>query len=187
MSSRGAAQLWVRLRADDPEAVSALAVARTMDDGRGAPVSLRRFRLVELRGPLPPRAELEALLARSIQFYNPQKEAVRLRLAAGEPAPLEAGERAVLVVERGAVRRPAAERWWAAVTGRAVEVREGVVWALRFAPGTAAARAAARLAVLRDRRRGLLCNPHAEAHRLAGEAVPMPWLTLTRAARGGKP
>lgn len=178
----GLAQVWVRLRADDPAAVSALAVARTMDAGE-APVSVRRFRLLEVCGTLPPRAEVESLLARSIQFYNPQKEEARVRLAPEEGAPLAAGERAVLVVERGGARRRAAERWWAAQTGSAAEVREGVVWALRFAPGVAAARATGRLAVLRDRRRGLFCNPHAEEHRMAGSAVPLPW--LTRARRGG--
>lgn len=186
MSAPRLAQVWVRLRADDPEAVSALAVARGMDGGRDAPVSVRRFRLMELRGALPPRAELEALLARSIQFYNPQKEAAALRLGTEEAAPLEAGERAVLVIERGGARRRAAERWWAAVTGGKVEVREGVVWALAFAPGTGAARAAARLAVLRDRRRGLFCNPHAEEHRLAGAAVPLPWLTRARGGPGAE-
>lgn len=188
MSHRGAAraQLWVRLRSDDPEAVSALATARTLEAGADAPESVRRFRLVELRGALPPRAELEALLGRSIQFYNPQKEGVVLRLGEREAAPLAPGERAVLVVERGGARHPAAERWWATVTGRAVEVREGVVWVLRFPPGTEAARAAARLAVVRDRRRGLFCNPHAERHRLAGAAVPFPWLSPARGGRRGE-
>lgn len=182
--SAGRAQLWVRLRADDPEAVSALAVARTMDGGEGAPASVRRFRLLELRGVLPPRGELEGLLGRSIQFYNPQKESAALRLAAADAAPLEPGERAVLVIERGGVRRRAAERWWRAATGHAVEVREGVVWALRFPPGTDGARAAARLAVVRDRRRGLFCNPHAERHRLAGATAPFPWLSRARGGQG---
>ncbi len=183
-AGRGVAQVWVRVRADDPEAVSALTVARTLGEGREPPVAMRRFRLLELRGALPPRGEVERLLARSIQFYNPQKEVVLVRLDAAEAVPLEAGEQAVLVVERGGARRRAAERWWAAVSGRRVEVREGVVWALRFAPGVAAGAAAARLAVLRDRRRGLLCNPHAEEHRIAGAAVPLPWLTRARAAGG---
>jgi hypothetical protein len=182
----GLAQVWVRLRSGDPEAVSALTVARAMDDGRGAPESVRRFRLMELRGALPSRTGLEGLLARSIQFYNPQKEKVLLRLGPDEAAPLEAGERAVLVVERGGARRAAAERWWVAGTGHAVEVREGVVWALRFAPGVDAARAASLLAVVRDRRHGLFCNPHAEEHRLAGGAAPFPWLTRERRERGGE-
>jgi hypothetical protein len=186
-SGKGLAQVWVRLRSDDPEAVSALAVARTMDGGREAPVSVRRFRVLELRGTLPPRTELEGLLGRSIQFYNPQKELAVLRLGREEAVPLEAGERAVLVYERGGARRPAAERWWAAGSGRAVEVREGVVWALRFAPGVGAARATMRLAVVRDRRHGLFCNPHAEERRVAGAAVPFPWLTRTARARRGEP
>ena len=173
------AQLWVWVRTDDPEAVSALGVARALRGGE-ALMGLRRFRLVELRGPLPARGELEALLARSIQFYNPQKEATRLRLRAAEGTPLEAGERAVRVVERDGARRRAAERWWAAQTGQEVEVREGVVWALRFAPG--AEGAAEELAVLRERGRGLLCNPHAEEHRVAAGRVPVPWLT---GGRGG--
>jgi hypothetical protein len=170
------AQAWVRLRADDPAAVSALAVARrALGAGRGLE-SLRRFRLFELRGRLPARAALEELLHGSSLFYNPHKEDPFVRTTAAGPTPLEAGEQAVLVFERGDERRTAAERWWRQATGEAVEVREGVAWALRFEPGVDAAAAAAELAVLRDRAHGLLCNPNAQEHRLAGTEVPLPWL-----------
>jgi hypothetical protein len=171
------AQAWVRLRADDPAAVSALMVARRSLAAGPTLASLRRFRLFELNGPLPVREELAELLHRSSQFYNPHKEECRVRANAAEPAPVEADEQVVLVFDRGLVRRTAAERWWSQVTGGPVEVREGVVWALRFKPGMAAAAQAADLAVLRDQAHGLLCNPHAQEHRLAGAEVPLPWLT----------
>lgn len=178
-------QAWIRLRADDPAAVSALTVARrSLAAGRGLE-SLRRFRLFELRGKLPARAELEDLLHRSSQFYNPHKEECVVREGPGEPAPVQADERIVLVFDRGGERRAAAERWWAHVTGEPIEVREGVVWALRFAPGVDAAAAAADLAVLRGQAHGLLCNPHAQEHRLSGAEVALPWLTPDPAPERG--
>ncbi len=170
-------QAWIRLRADDPAVVSALTVARgSLAAGRGLE-SVRRFRLFELRGKLPSRAEVEDLLHRSSQFYNPHKEECVVRWGSAESAPVESDERAVLVFDRGGERRVAAERWWVHVTGEPIEVREGVVWALRFAPGVDAAAAAADLAVLRGRAHGLLCNPHAQEHRLSGAEVALPWLT----------
>jgi hypothetical protein len=180
---RSVLQAWVLLKADDPAAVSALTVARrALAAGRGL-TSLRRFRLFELSGRLPPRPEVEELLHRSIQFYNPHKEACIVRAGQEDPAPAEPGEQLVLVFDRGGERRVAAERWWSHVTGEAVEVREGVVWALRFAPGVEAPAAAAELAVLRDQARGLLCNPHAQEHRLAEAGPPLPWLGPVRAPR----
>lgn len=171
------AQAWIWLRADDPAAVSALTVARrSLAAGRGL-ASLRRFRLFELRGKLPPRAELEELLHRSSQFFNPHKEECLVRTRVGEATPVEAGEQAVLVFDRGGERRPCAERWWRQVAGATVEVREGVAWALRFEPGVDAAAAALDLAVLRDQAHGLLCNPHAQEHRVSGAKLPLRWLT----------
>jgi len=29
--------------------------------------------------------------------------------------------------------------------------------------------------VVRDRRHGLLCNPHAQDHRIAAGTIPLPW------------
>jgi hypothetical protein len=95
-------------------------------------------------------------------------------LAVDEPAPLRAGERAVLVVEREDARRSAAERWWGHETGETVEVREGAAWAVTFDDG--GADALMDLALVRGRRHGLLCNPHSQDCRVAGEAVPLPWL-----------
>jgi len=168
-------QAWIVLRADDPEAVSALGAARAwLDSGRGL-ASLRRLRLFELQGRLPGRDELETLLHRSTQFYNPAKESCVLRFEPADPTPAGPGEEALLVWERGGERRPAAERWWHHETGQRIEVREGVAWLLRSGnPGQTHADAAS-LAVLRDRRHGLLCNPHAQEHRAAGATVPMPW------------
>lgn len=156
------AHAWVALRAEDPEAASAYAVAREHLGAAEALVGLRRYRVFELRGALPERAALEDLLHRSTQFYNPSKERCFVRLDSRAAAPVEAAEGVALVVERGGDRRPAAERWWRHETGGRIEVREGVAWVMRFGPGTDTAARAAELAVARDRSTGLFCNPHAQ-------------------------
>ena len=174
------AQAWVELVTADPAAVSALAVARAHLPAGRTLKSLRRVRLFELWGALPGREQIEALLHRSIQFYDPHKERCAVRLAPGEGAPLAAGERAVLVFDRGEERRSGAERWWRHETGKAIEVREGVAWVLGFEPSVRdAAAVVEELTVLRDRRHGLLCNPHAQEHRLAAAEIPLPWMTAT--------
>ena len=58
----GCVQAWIELRSDDPEAVSALAVARARVGGGQALLGLRRLRLFELSGTLPATAEIEDLL-----------------------------------------------------------------------------------------------------------------------------
>ena len=169
------AQAWIELVSDDPEAVSALAVARAhLPGGRGLK-GLRRLRVFEIRGALPPRDQLESLLHRSTQFYNPHKERCALRLAETESPPLSPGERAVVVVDREGARRGAAERWWQHETGSAVEVREGTAWALEFEEE--GGEAVDDLALVRGRRHGLLCNPHSQHCRVAGKRVPVPWLS----------
>ena len=71
----------------------------------------------------------------------------------------------------------AAERWWRHETGKDIEVREGVAWVMAFEGlETDPAGAAADLAVVRDRRHGLLCNPHAQEHRVAAGTIPLPWM-----------
>ena len=178
-SARGAgstAQAWVELNAEDPEAVSAQAVARErLPAGRGLQ-RVRRLRLIELTGALPDRAELEALLRRSTRFYNPHKERCTVRLAFPEPAPVEAGDQLVRVTARGEGRAGAAERWWRHETGAGIEVREGVVWVLTFESGAPAPERAAELAWARERRTGLFCNPHSQACRTSGAEPPIPWL-----------
>ena len=58
-------QVYVELRAEDPEATSALAVARArLEAGRGLR-SLRRVRVFELYGALPDRSQVDDLLAPS--------------------------------------------------------------------------------------------------------------------------
>ncbi len=172
------AQAWVELTTADPEAVSALAVARAHLAAGRALRSLRRMRLLELSGPLPPRAGIETLLHRSIQFYNPHKERCLVRTTVADPVPLAGDERVVLVFDRGEERRGGAERWWCHETGHDVQVREGVAWMLAFEPGQRdAAAAVEELVVLRDRRHGLLCNPHAQEYRIAGAEIPLPWVT----------
>jgi hypothetical protein len=176
------AQAWVELNAEDPEAVSAHAVARErLEAGRGL-AGVRRLRLIELSGALPGRAELEALLRRSTRFYNPHKERCSLRLAASERAPVEAGDQLVRVIERGAGRAAAAERWWRHETGSRIEVREGIVWVLTFESGVPAGERAAELAWARERRRGLFCNPHSQDGLTSGAEPPIPWLEETAAA-----
>jgi hypothetical protein len=175
------AQAWVELLTEDPEAVSALTTARAHLPAARSLRGLRRVRLFELEGSLPGRGAIEALLHRSIQFYNPHKERCRVRLKPEDPTPLAAGEWAVLVYDRGETRREGAERWWRHETGKVIEVREGVVWMLAFEPAVGDTAAAVQdLAVLRDRRHGLLCNPHAQEHRWASQAIPVPWLEASR-------
>jgi len=170
-------QVWIELKADDPEAVSALAVARSrLSEGRRL-AGLRRARVFELSGALPAREAIEDLLHRSTWFYNPHKERCAVRVSAREAVPAEAVEQVVLVVERGGERRAAAERWWLHETGQLVEVREAVAWRLKFEMGEDAPARAAELAVLSGRRHGLLCNPNAQDHAVAAAGrVPLPWI-----------
>jgi hypothetical protein len=167
-SRRRVVQVWVEPISDDPEAISASMVARAQLPAAGGVTALRRVRLFELDGVAP-------LLHRSTQFYNPHKERCHVRADAGEPPPLEPGEHAVLVWERDGERRPAAERWWTHETGSAIAVREGVAWIARLEPGADAGRALDALVVVRDRRHGLLCNPHAQGYRSGEGGVPLPW------------
>ena len=170
-------QCFIELRAEDPEAVSAFEVARARLAAGSRLRSVRRVRVFELSGVLPPRAEAEDLLHRSTRFYNPVKERCTLRASASEPAPFLPDEALVLVIDRGLERRTAAERWWKHETGAKVEVREGLAWALTFEPGADAARAATALAAVEDRATGLLCNPHFQDWRPGdGAAPPWPWL-----------
>lgn len=180
------AQAFIEMRASDPEATSALAVAqRHLEAGRSL-AGLRRMRVFELSGSLPPRAALEELLHRSTQFYNPSKERCAVRAVASDPAPGSAEEQFVLVFERGGERRAAAERWWRHETGARIEVREGVAWAMTFAPGTDSAAAAQALTVTLDRAHGLLCNPNFQEWRPATDAgaPPLPWLATKPITRG---
>jgi hypothetical protein len=173
----GGAQAWVVLATLDPEATSALAVGRThLAAGKGLR-RITRMRVYELEGMLPERTALEALLHRSTQFYNPHKERCVVRASARDPAPVPDGAHVVLVSERGGERREAAERWWTHETGKRVEVREAVAWVLEFEPGVPADEHTRELAVLRDRRHGLLCNPHSQDHRIAAADIPLPWMT----------
>src|SRR5262245_54047800 len=172
-----AAQAWIELLATDPEATSALATARAHLPGGRDIRSLRRLRLIEITGALPSPEAIGELLHRSIQFYNPRKERCTVRASQADAPPLRPGESAVLVVERGATRRPAAERWWRHETGEVVQVREGLAWAVAFADDAASEDSRVEeLAVVRDRRHGLLCNPQSQDHRVAGAAVPLPWI-----------
>jgi hypothetical protein len=174
-------QAYVELLAEDPEAVSALAIARGRLAAGRRLRSLRRVRVFELSGSLPSRAQVEALLHRSTRFYNPAKERCTVRTTEREPAPFARDESLVLVVDRGLERRPAGERWWKHETGEKVEVREGTVWALAFEPGEDAAARAGELAEVRDRRHGLFANPHFQDWRPgAGATPPWPWLERPR-------
>jgi hypothetical protein len=170
-------QAFVELRSEDPEATSALAVARDRLEAGRRLAALRRLRVFELAGPLPEPALVEELLHRSTRFYNPVKERCTVRAAESAPAPFRADETWVLVLDRGLERRPAAERWWRHETGARVEVREGTAWALAFEPGEEAGRATAALAAVTDRAHGLLCNPQFQDWRAgAGSSPPWPWL-----------
>lgn len=180
------AQAFIEPRADDPEADSAFTVARAHLDAGRALSSLRRMRVFELSGSLPPRAALEELLHRSTQFYNPGKERCVVRMSGADPVPGGPGEQFVLVFERGGERRAAAERWWRHETGARIQVREGVAWAMRFEGEAEAAAAAESLTVTLDRRHGLLCNPHFQEWRPAPEpgTAPLPWISTKAISRG---
>ena len=171
------AQAWIELGSDDPEAMSALTVARGRLAAARRLLGLRRLRLFELHGPLPGATVIEDLVHRSTWFYNPHKERCRVRATPRSALEAAAGEQAVLVVERGGARRPAAERWWRHETGAAIEVCEATTWLLRFESGEDAAAAARALAVLESLGRGLLCNPNAQDHAIAAAAeIPLPWI-----------
>jgi hypothetical protein len=146
-------------------------------------VTLRRVRLFELKGPLPARREVEGLLHRSIQFYNPHKERCHVRASARDPVPARPGEVAVLVWDRDGERRAAAERWWDHQTGASIEVREGTVWLATFAADGDPGGRARRLAITDRRDSGLLCNPNAQEWRLAAERVPLEWFAAAREPR----
>lgn len=174
--SRTVAQAWIELRSDDPAAVSAFAVARARLAAGRSLGGLRRLRLIEVTGALPAPREVDALLHRSIQFYNPHKERCTLRFATADAAPTGAGEVLVCVTDRGGERRPGAERWWRHQTGEQADVRESVVWALRFEGAADPLAAARELALLVDRHQGLLCNPHAQTMDVTAGEIPLPWI-----------
>jgi len=177
-------QAFVELRAEDPEATSALGVARARLEAGRRLAALRRLRVFELAGELPDRATVEDLLHRSTRFYNPAKERLTVRDSATGLAPFSPDEALVLVLDRGLERRPAAERWWRHETGDKVEVREGTAWALSFEPGTDATASAASLAAVTDRAHGLLSNPSFQDWRAgAGASPPWPWLASKRRTR----
>jgi len=166
------AQAWIELLADDPEAVSALSVARTRLAVGGELTGLKRLRIMELQGQLPSRPRLERLLHRSTQFYNPHKERCQVRTTARDKAPVPAGRVLLIVSEKDGERRPAAERWWRHETDRGIEVREGVAWVVELRQGADPGLARALLEV-RDRRHGLLCNPHSQRARIVAGKVPL--------------
>jgi len=171
-----AAQAWIELRTEDPEAVSALAVARGRLAAGRTLERLRRLRLIEIRGGVPAADEVARLLHESTQFYNPHKERCAVRAGVEDPPPVRDGDAVLLVWERGGTRRPSAERWWRHETGREALVDEGVAWVMTFGSGTDAVAAARELGALRDARHGLLCNPFAQEMRWGAGNVPMPWI-----------
>lgn len=180
----GCVQAFIELRSEDAEAVSAFEVARRrLEAGRGLR-SLRRVRVFEITGDLPPAAVVEDLLHRSTRFYNPAKERCTVREAASQPAPFRPEERFVLVTDRGLERRSAAERWWRHETGRRVEVREALAWVMAFEPGADAESCAESLATVTDREHGLFRNPHyQDGVTGAGGSVPWGWHPTPRRRR----
>lgn len=183
--ARKVAQVWIETLSDDPEAVSAFAVAQRSPGGAMLR-SLRRARVIEIEGALPPAAELAERLHDSTRFYNPNKERSHLRLNETDPAPVAAGERAVLVFDRGGERREGAERWWKRATGSAARVREGTAWILGAASAAELDVLTGQLFEAGDSGHGLLCNPHAEEYRRAEAQVPLAWFASVAKARKGK-
>ena len=182
---RGTAQAWIESIADDPEAVSAFAVARRTLAAGAALAGLRRMRLIEIEGVLPEAGSLAARLHDSTRFYNPNKERCHLRVTEADLPPLAAGEAAALVFDRDGEKRVASERWWKRITGAAAKVREGTAWIASATPGHSALEVLAELLEVRDARHGLLCNPNAQEFRGPVAAVPLRWFA-SRAASGRK-
>jgi hypothetical protein len=180
-------QAYVELRSEDAEANSVLAVARDRLEAGRALEGLSRYRLIEIVGSkLEPR-EVGERLHGSTQFYNPVKERCTVRVDAKMPAPVAPGDVLVLVYERGGERRESAERWWRREAGQRIEVKEGTVWALRFAPGADGASAARELSVTKDRAHGLFANAHFQECRVRADgAPPLDWMTpkAARSTRG---
>ena len=179
-------QAWITPRADDPEAVSALGVARAADarlDG------LRRIRLVEISGTQRDAAAAERLLHASTQVYNPHKERCVIRSTSPATVSTSRGIARVAVWERGGERRAAAERWWLHETDESVEVREATLWELTATTSEVANGIRAELTLLRDARHGLLCNPWSQEYRALEVDDPLPWIVTpanppeTRGAR----
>jgi hypothetical protein len=177
-------QAWIQPIADDPEAVSAFAVARDRLAAGRTLTELNRFRVIEIGPTRLPAERVAHLLHESTQFYNPHKERCTLRSHASEAGPAGAEGEVVLVVDRDGERRPAAERWWRHETGETVAVREGVAWAMVFDPAADARAHAEELAVLRDARHGLLCNPWSQEAKPASSPIPLPWIRDAGAAKG---
>lgn len=179
-------QAWIEPIADDPEALSALEVARRALPASLRLRSLRRMRLMEITGPLKEGWDVGERLHESTQFYNPHKERVFLRQSTADLTPGSAEERLVLIRERGGERRAAAERWWRHVTGDPVQVREATVWLVTPESAETATALLGELVELRDRHHGLLCNPHSQDRELASATVPVPWLDQARPERARK-
>ena len=175
-------QVWIEAIADDPEAISAFEVARrSLAAARGLK-RLRRMRLIEIAGVRSAGENVREHLHESTQFYNPHKERCHVRWSEQEPPPCDAGERAVLIHERGGERRSAAERWWRHATGESVQVREGVAWLITAESEAVGEALEAGLVTLRDRQHGLLCNPNAQELRGAGAGIPVPWFAAAKSA-----
>ena len=183
--TRRTAQAWIESIADDPEAVSAFAVARRTLEAGAALAGLRRMRLIEIEGALPDGESLAARLHDSTRFYNPNKERCHLRVTEADPPPLVAGEAAALVFDRDGEERVASERWWKRVGGTAAKVREGTAWIVSAGPGHSARDVLAQLLEVRDARHGLLCNPNAQEFRGPVTEVPLRWFA-SRTASGRK-
>ena len=183
VKARRTAQAWIESIADDPEAVSAFAVARRTLEAGASLAGLRRMRLIEIEGVLPDAGALAARLHDSTRFYNPNKERCHLRVEDASPAPLAAGEAAALVFDRDGEERVASERWWKRVTGSAAKVREGTAWIASATPGHSALDVLAALLEVRDARHGLLCNPHAQESRGPATVPPLRWFASRPASR----
>ena len=154
----------VELRAEDPEASSALVVARERLDG-GARAA-RAAALPRVRAAR--RAAGDATSSRSgctarRSSTIPAKERCVVR-AGGRRSPSPVAGRArrsCWSSSAAASAGAAAERWWRHETGARVEVREGVVVGAAVRAGRGRARRSARSWRWRaTARHGLFCNPH---------------------------
>ena len=177
-------QILVALRNADPTALTALGCLRD-SLGFGALLgTVHRRVLWELQGPAGEETEeLLAVLRRTGELFNPNKEVAHIRregegvASLGSPTPGEEGWESYLAWNP----RRDLERLPPGLTGfrrRGWHLARGVLWSLRWTGGSAQERLRwGQEAVLCvGPRQGLLVHPHLEDHRRVVDTDLPPWL-----------
>lgn len=153
----------VRLKAPDPEAVTALATLERLSPDI-CPAALERFDHWRFTGPGVTREAVEEIVSHYPDIVNPNKQLWSFTRdglpSRGRDAELR--WTGVLITDRV---DSVSENWSRIISGKgfpAVSVRYSVLWRLGFPPDTPEDEAGERtmaLAVATHRQRGLLANP----------------------------